>query len=512
MDDVASKEWSSFERLKAGALVLDQPNGCVLVADQPIGLSRRAVMMLSLLMRRAGTIVTKDELVDHVWEGLAVSDAALTTTVRELRQALNDSAKSPHYIETVYGKGYRFKSPVMPSDIERTSPAIGRPKRGFPKGRFMWGTFLGAAVAAVIALLIGVLLPNDNSGDRGGKMAGRPTLAADADPYDKLIEARRLYIRREVPNLRRSFALVREFIADNEENAEAWSLLGSVAAVAPSWGMADRPYFAIAEEAANRAINIDPSLSMPYAIIGHLEAVKLVPDFERVLSFFDLALQRDARNTSALLWQGIVLTLLGYQDQAIKSFEQCLAADPDYLNCRSHMGRALHNLGNLERAETIWLENAQAGWAGGFDEMVDNLARQGRDEAVLIQLRDYFRSRPNVGNWVIEPTFRAWTDEPGFDKHAEFDRVMNRLNEEGFRLADDPNVVWRLWIAFDRYDQIRPLGHMLSSWGAAAALPDFAASPHRKRYLKSLGAHAYWEKHGYPAGCTRLSAEDFDCL
>jgi predicted ATPase len=64
------------------------------------------------LVSRAGQLVTKDDLLACAWPDTAVTDAVLTTAMRELRHALADEARVPTFIETVHGRGYRFIAPV----------------------------------------------------------------------------------------------------------------------------------------------------------------------------------------------------------------------------------------------------------------------------------------------------------------------------------------------------------------------------------------------------------------
>jgi DNA-binding winged helix-turn-helix (wHTH) protein/predicted ATPase len=68
----------------------------------------KSLAVLRVLIDRSGEIVTKEELFRSVWPETAVSDAALTTCIQELRRALSDDARHPRYIETVHRRGFRF--------------------------------------------------------------------------------------------------------------------------------------------------------------------------------------------------------------------------------------------------------------------------------------------------------------------------------------------------------------------------------------------------------------------
>lgn len=68
--------------------------------------------MLVFLARRAGQVVSRDELLGAVWPGVVVGDDALTQAIIKLRKALGDDARRPAYIETLAKRGYRLIAPV----------------------------------------------------------------------------------------------------------------------------------------------------------------------------------------------------------------------------------------------------------------------------------------------------------------------------------------------------------------------------------------------------------------
>ncbi|NOT55353.1 MAG: AAA family ATPase [Deltaproteobacteria bacterium] len=84
-------------------------------AKQEVRLTWKALVVLGHLLDRAGQIVTKDELFQTVWPDTVVSDAALTSCIQELREALHDNARKPRYIETLYRRGFRFLGEVASS-------------------------------------------------------------------------------------------------------------------------------------------------------------------------------------------------------------------------------------------------------------------------------------------------------------------------------------------------------------------------------------------------------------
>jgi TolB-like protein len=64
--------------------------------------------LLALLVENRERLVSKDELIEKVWDGRVVSDAAVSSRVKSARQALGDTGKSQRFIRTIHGQGYRF--------------------------------------------------------------------------------------------------------------------------------------------------------------------------------------------------------------------------------------------------------------------------------------------------------------------------------------------------------------------------------------------------------------------
>jgi TolB-like protein/DNA-binding winged helix-turn-helix (wHTH) protein/Tfp pilus assembly protein PilF len=110
---------SERQILIASRLRVDITDERAWLGEEQLTLSQKPFLLLVTLMRSPQLLLTKDALIEAVWEGRAVSDAVLTTAIKELRQALGDSAKSSEFVGTVHAKGYRFLQPVkeVTSDV-----------------------------------------------------------------------------------------------------------------------------------------------------------------------------------------------------------------------------------------------------------------------------------------------------------------------------------------------------------------------------------------------------------
>jgi DNA-binding winged helix-turn-helix (wHTH) protein/Leucine-rich repeat (LRR) protein len=65
-------------------------------------------VVLQMLVEHAPEVVTKEQILRHIWSGKYVSKVALRVCISEIRQALRDDVKKPQFVETVGRKGYRY--------------------------------------------------------------------------------------------------------------------------------------------------------------------------------------------------------------------------------------------------------------------------------------------------------------------------------------------------------------------------------------------------------------------
>ncbi|WP_234685458.1 winged helix-turn-helix domain-containing protein [Bradyrhizobium monzae] len=85
--------------------------GCNVVATTP-----QVFDLLTYLIRNRDHVVSKDDLVDAIWSGRIVSDAALTTRLNAVRRAIGDSGEQQRLIKTFPRKGFRFVGAVQDED------------------------------------------------------------------------------------------------------------------------------------------------------------------------------------------------------------------------------------------------------------------------------------------------------------------------------------------------------------------------------------------------------------
>lgn len=112
-------EEAAGPRLLFGPFELRTDSGELFRDGVRIALQPQPARLLELLARRSGEVVSREEIQRHLWgeDTFVEFEQGLNFSIRRIRVALEDSATSPTYIETVPRRGYRFLAPV------RTGPA-----------------------------------------------------------------------------------------------------------------------------------------------------------------------------------------------------------------------------------------------------------------------------------------------------------------------------------------------------------------------------------------------------
>lgn len=117
------------QNITFGRFRLDLTNECLWQGTRAISLRPKAFAVLKVLVERPGLLVTKQQVLDAVWPDTFVGDAVLKDSIRQLREALDDDAAEPVYIETAHRRGYRFigklsDPPAKNSAVSSVSPAF----------------------------------------------------------------------------------------------------------------------------------------------------------------------------------------------------------------------------------------------------------------------------------------------------------------------------------------------------------------------------------------------------
>ena len=341
------------------------------------------------------------------------------------------------------------------------------------------------------------------------KSAPAVTVRADTDnmqAYELYLKARENFIARR--ELQATTDMFQRVVQLDPNFARGWEGLAAVASVAPSWGLHDRDYSALAGQAAERALALDSSLSMPWAVKAQLLEDNWPIDFDAQLAHYGKAMAADPRNATALLWRGITWIKLGFFQRALADLDRAVALEPGYLNASRHRALALLCAGREDEAFALF----DAGIAKGFvNSRGENfigpmMARGRRPEAMLL-----------MGFGTLAPELReallAKMDDPHADVGDVRALVERHANDAEVNQDTGQLTVSHLYLWLGDYDSVGESDDSVTTTVVAWERfpPDFRNSRGMKRKLERMGAVAWWRANGFPPQCHPAGAADFNC-
>ncbi len=148
----------SISSYRFSGIELDLQRRDLKVDDRHVEITPMVFDTLHLLLRNAGKVVTKDELVADVWQGRVVTDASITQAIRKARSALEECGVDGNIIATRHGHGYRLAPDVdvvtvgAPESPPRPEAAAAMPDKHSQRKRPFLAVALAVAGAIVLTL------------------------------------------------------------------------------------------------------------------------------------------------------------------------------------------------------------------------------------------------------------------------------------------------------------------------------------------------------------------------
>jgi TolB-like protein/DNA-binding winged helix-turn-helix (wHTH) protein/Flp pilus assembly protein TadD len=174
----------SRQTYRFGDFEFDPTSGELRKDGLKVRLQEQPFQILTLLLKRPGEVVTREEVRQALWPGdtFVDFDVGLNSAVKRLRDALSDSADSPRFVETLPRRGYRFIAPLEtpPGSPPATREEPPRPALP-PRSRLRsWGG-AAAAVAVVAGLIVTGTWPRLR-----GQLASAPIRSLAVLPFENL--------------------------------------------------------------------------------------------------------------------------------------------------------------------------------------------------------------------------------------------------------------------------------------------------------------------------------------
>ncbi len=103
---------------------INSNNNTLVFGDEERKLENKPMQLLLFLVGKAGSDISKNEIIDSVWHGRVVTDDVLSVAISQLRKALSDNARNPEFIKTIPGFGYCLIGSVSIDNHEERRPVI----------------------------------------------------------------------------------------------------------------------------------------------------------------------------------------------------------------------------------------------------------------------------------------------------------------------------------------------------------------------------------------------------
>jgi len=343
------------------------------------------------------------------------------------------------------------------------------------------------------------------TGEMGVDEAKRVNVEVATDnlnAYEMYLKAREFFVHRI--QLGESARLFRRAIELDPEFARAWEGLAATEIVSDDWIYDDGiDHDPLAKEAALRALELNPDLSMPLAVLG-LHATENDADYLGAIDHLEAAVKKDSKNTTAWLWKGLSFKQLGFLDDAISDFERCLAIDPMYQNCRQHMATVYLMKGETDHAVELLELTLEYNFHSITENFVSHFVRDNRRYlAMLIADIKTDRDEAPVVEWIHA------IENPDADNSAGLARLEDWASNSttGRTIADLADI----YVSFRAYDELEQFAKKSSwiLWHPDAA--EFRATPQFNRLVRKLGILDYWLERGFPSQCRPRGDNDFEC-
>jgi DNA-binding winged helix-turn-helix (wHTH) protein/Tfp pilus assembly protein PilF len=316
------------ERLAFGRFLLDSRHRVLFRDGTPIPATPKTFDLLEFLASRAGQVLTKEEIIQHVWRGQVVTDANLVQHILLLRRLLGEDYRANRYVVTIPKQGYRFVIEPQRSLAIATTDSD-EAFRAFCHGQYLLQqrTFEGLR-DAVRWFELAVFLDERFAMAHAGLAAGSAMLgiymhvgSQDAFPRARAAASRALELTQEAAGAHSVLAEVRCYFDGDWEGAKA----------------EHHRALALQPESAE----VRHSLAWLYVCTGELD---------QALTETGLALRLDPSSLTIAANRAVILSYLGRYAEAIEQLGNVLELAPQFSLARYFYACALVGAGEYELA------------------------------------------------------------------------------------------------------------------------------------------------------------------
>lgn len=312
-----------------------------------IKLRPKSFQVLEFLVRNAGRLVSREELMTAVWPQAIVTDGSLTQCMIDIRRAIEDD--DHRMIRTVPRRGFILEVPVVAvagSRSEHTGPGRPRPGRGRSWAARPW--LLATVMPTLLMAVIGWWA--------SGRTAG-PGESHDLRARELFQQAQFFYKRRGPGDLDRARDYYMRVLEIQPEHAGALTGLAGVYRLEVDAG--DIPFatgIVLQRDALQRALEANPNLAEAHARMGEVQFA--MGDYEAARASHERAFELDPASPLVLSMRSFFLAWEGRMDEAISLQQRAAMLDPLSAVTHGNLAELLYAAGRMQEAEREWRAQA----------------------------------------------------------------------------------------------------------------------------------------------------------
>ncbi len=361
---------------------VDALTGRVIRGGAEQHLRQKAFEVLLFLIAHRDRVVAKEEILDRIWEGVAVTDDTLVQCIGDIRRVLGDDPHAPRFIRTLLKRGYQFIAPVKA--IAASTPSVDMPDATQAKvvrrrSALITATFV-MAVISVAGVTYSALRAREQTPVRAVPAA--PAI----DSMTSNTEALHLYSmgleRANAYHTDEGLTLFAKAIALDPEFAMAHARIGFVHAVVNGERATARPHLAKALQLSHRLSEKERMIVEAWQMIAASDYVAAIDRYRLIIDRYPTDLESHLRLGHLLIGEEQIAEAIDVLEHArvidpsnpsihnalgaysyLGRHDDSIAARQLYLELRPHEPNAWDSLGTSYH------------WAGRYEEALDAYAR-----------------------------------------------------------------------------------------------------------------------------------------
>ena len=330
--------------MRIGTWTAERATGLLRGERGEVKLEPKVMDLLWLLAANAGSVMTRERIMEALWPGVIVGEDALARCVSKLRLALGDDARTPRYVETIAKRGYRLLLNAVsePPSMQQDSPAAvpSQSTETSSRRRHYFKLLWQGGLAVVVVVIVVMMVPFGAS--RVQQTAGVPTKVS-ADTSAMLAHADDAYFQFSRADNEAAIELYQRVLALRSEDAAA--------------------HAGLANALTQRCIRWPATVATEYTQLrdalasGHLRDPQNQLQLQRAQGLAERAVALAPNSAAAHKAMGFVQAAQGELDAALLSYQRAVALDPDNWGALINIGDSLEISGKAEQA-LIYFERA----------------------------------------------------------------------------------------------------------------------------------------------------------